>query len=90
MTLSLARLNASDLGFTMLEGNRTFTFLTATSIVGEFAGLPDGTLLTVGNNSYTIDYTATAVSLVSIPEPSAAASLIGGLGLLMGMRRRRK
>lgn len=47
----------------------------------------------IGANLFTIDYNdlgGTAISLVVVPEPGAAASFLGGVGLLAGLSRRRR
>ena len=85
----VAALNAFDLGGAPLAGDETFTFIHADGGVnGTFAGLPNGAPLTIGGSQFTIHYTTTDV-LLTIPEPGAMVSLLGGLGLLMGLRRRR-
>jgi hypothetical protein len=56
-------------------------------IAGEFAGLPDGALLTVGVNAYNIDYTPNSVALIAVPEPGSFLALLGGVGVLSGLRR---
>ena len=88
--LGIVPLVVSDLGGSLVGPGERFTFFTAgNQINGTFAGLPDGTQLTVGLNTYEIDYTTTSVSLVAVPEPSAAICLLGGLGSLVALRRRR-
>lgn len=90
VTLGLSTLSASDLGSGILTEGQTFTFITGSSVVGQFAGLPDGALLTLGSNSYSIDYTPTSVALVVVPEPNSLVALAGGIGLLVGLRRFRR
>ena len=48
-------------------------------------------LFTVGVNQFGIDYDdgGNKVSLVVVPEPGTVGSLIGGFGMLLGLRRRR-
>ncbi|HSH93510.1 MAG TPA: PEP-CTERM sorting domain-containing protein, partial [Roseimicrobium sp.] len=64
------------------------------SIVGTFSGLSDGSTVTVGSNSFTINYTSTDVTLTAsaIPEPSTYAALagVGALGAVALRRRRRQ
>ncbi len=69
------------------------------AIIGTFAGLADGASFFAGTQKYQISYFGNAeaatptftggndVALMAIPEPSAA--LLGGLGLLALLRRRR-
>jgi hypothetical protein len=72
------------------------------AITSGFAGLADDTTFTLGGHDWQIDYNATTggsnfagqytygnfVNVTAIPEPRAA--LIGGLGLLALLRRRRR
>jgi autotransporter-associated beta strand protein len=62
-----------------------------TRLTGTFSGLAQGAF--VDNGLYTIDYgvvTSNAVTLVAVvPEPSAVVSLIGGMGMLTALCRRR-
>ena len=71
------------------------------SIGGTFTGLANEALINVGGQDYQISYFDDAstggfetsggndVSLLVVPEPATAISLLGGLGLLLGLRRRR-
>ncbi len=91
VTLGLATLDATDLGTGTLSLGERFTFITAISVTGTFDGLPDGALIEIGASQFAIDYTPTSVELVAvIPEPGVFASLLGGCGLLMGLRRFRR
>ncbi|MHA3772596.1 beta strand repeat-containing protein [Verrucomicrobiota bacterium sgz303538] len=71
------------------------------AITGTFNGIPEGGhvlsssgqdfILTYKADSLTNSFTGgNDVALLAVPEPSATVSLIGGLGVLLGMRRRRK
>lgn len=89
--LNVVPLNLSDLGSATLTNFEVFTFLTATGgITGQFAGLPDGAPILIGNTQFNIDYTTNAVRLIAIPEPSAIATVLGGLGVLAGFHRARR
>ena len=73
-------------------------------VVGTFAGLPDGSTVSPAlGGSFRIDYDgdfgtgATSggndvvlTALVSVPEPSALLALLGGSGMLVGLRRFRR
>jgi|GEM_PF-5391871 len=47
----------------------------------------------IGQNGYWIDYNysgGTQVALIAVPEPGALASLLGGMGMLVGLQRFRR
>lgn len=68
-------------------------------ITGTFAGLPEGSILSVGGYDFIVGYTGDSVAgtftggndiVLSVPEPGSAALLLGGLCLLAGGRRLRR
>ncbi len=102
LTLALGGtpLTVSDLAPTPLALGTKFTFITYSGLqqglfsVSGFGTIADdiGTFI-AGGNQYTIDYNdlgGTAVSLVVVPEPGIAASLLGGFGMLVGLQRIRR
>ncbi len=90
-----ATLNVSDIG-----SNPSSIFGVTAPVVtysgawngGIFAGLPDDSFFMSAGQAYQISYDGGVVTLTmvaAVPEPGTAASLLGGLGLLLGVRRRR-
>ncbi len=75
----------------------TFPFITYTGTwdgdLFEYNGstIADGGVLLVGANQFTLDYNlgGNTVALQAVPEPGTALSLLGGLGVLVALRRRR-
>ncbi|MES2439695.1 MAG: autotransporter-associated beta strand repeat-containing protein [Verrucomicrobiota bacterium] len=79
---------------TLLAGGTKFVLVDygTTWNGGSFSGLADDSTTVFGLNSYYVDYNdvslgGTAFTLTAVPEPAAA--LLGSLGLLAIMRRRR-
>jgi MYXO-CTERM domain-containing protein len=90
----VASLSVTDVGNTVLPVGDSFTLIDPSSSTGFFTGLPQGSDLTVGGNTYSVSYTGGAggddVTLTSVavtPEPGAFALFaLGGFAVL---RRRR-
>jgi hypothetical protein len=65
-------------------------------VSGTFAGLPEGAPINIGGVGFNITYAANGdgggvsndVALVVVPEPGSLALFLGGLGAMLGMRRR--
>ncbi len=83
---------------TALTEGTTFTIIdniSANPIDGTFAATPEGSLVTIGVNTFQVSYAGgtgndmTLTSVASVPEPGTALSLLGGMALLVGLRRRR-
>src|SRR4030095_810754 len=82
--------------FTIILNNGT------NPVTGTFQGLPNGTSFLVGAQIWQISYFDDAstpgfelaggndVTLLAVPEPASLASLIGGIGVLLGAQRFRK
>lgn len=88
--LDVATLDVTDLGNSVVNTPESFTFIDAAGgVSGEFAGLPEGTTLTAGSNTYQIHYTPTTVEVDVIPEP-ASATLLLTAGVFLGLRPRKK
>ena len=84
-------LGADDqLTLTLLNGvtaTGSYTIATYTgTLSGEFnntVGMPSGYTINYGDGSND------SITIIAVPEPGAAVSLLGGLGILLGLRRRR-
>jgi autotransporter-associated beta strand protein len=98
-TVSLAGLLVLTAGFTPTNGDLFFIIRNNLSdaVSGTFSGLADGSSVFAGLQEFKISYFANAegspsftggndVALMAVPEPAAA--VLGGLGLLMLLRRR--
>lgn len=104
VTLNSPDLQATDLNTMTLAQGTFFTIIqntSATPTSGQFAGLPEGSTLNIGANTYQITYQgnsgldstnnlANDVLLVAVPEPSTYAMLGLGAALLIGIQRFRR
>jgi len=88
LTLGSSALNVTDLGSTVLAMGTTFDLANYTSLSGTFAGYANDSDLTIGVNTFEIQYGANEISLMAVPEPATWAMLIGGLGALVFVVRR--
>jgi hypothetical protein len=93
-------------GYNIAAGDKLFIINNddVDPVVGTFLGLPDGaTVFPALGGQFRIDYDgdfatgATSggndvvlTALVAVPEPSALLALLGGSGMLMGLRRFRR
>ncbi len=74
-----------------IANNVVYTIVTSPSaITGTFAGLSDGSRFSDGTNLYQINYTASAISLTVVPEPTTLTACGLGVITLMQTRRRRR
>ena len=87
-------LMGQDLMTAQLTGGTVITLMTSTAgITGNFAGYTEGSLYSIGANTYSISYgqvIANDLTLTSVvPEPSTWGSLAGGAALLILAQRGR-
>src|SRR5262249_24744178 len=97
-------LNLSQIaGGTLVSGKLTLINYSGTWNGVGFANYADGRVFTLGANQWQINYNDTTggsnfaadqtgskyVTLTVVPEPGAWMSLLGGCGVLVGLRRRR-
>ncbi len=77
-------------------GSQFVIALDSAGISGFFAGAEQGATVNVGLNQFSIDYgmiapnAITLTALPAIPEPGSLAALIGGAGMLAGLKRFRR
>jgi hypothetical protein len=98
LTLQLGTFNPTDFAdqFTIVLNNG------ASPVTGTFQGLANGATFTQGSQIWQISYLDDAstpgfeltggndITLFAIPEPGAVATLIGGVGVLLGLQRSRR
>ncbi len=96
-----AVLDLSDIGTnpSVIYGIPASIITYSGALPGTFLGLPDDSYFTSGGRNYLISYNGadpnnsqpivTLTMLENIPEPGAVVSLLGGLGMLLSVRRRR-
>ncbi len=88
-TSDFASLSLTDVGSTPLAPGAQFTIISAAGgVTGIFAGLPDGSLISAGDNQYSVTYaTPGDVLLTVVPEPGCMYLLALSAMLLRRFRR---
>ncbi len=89
-----AELQLTDLGSATLSSGTVFDIASYTTLSGTFAGLANGSDITVGSNIFQINYGTTPneitlTDIAAVPEPSTWALLFSGCALLVVLQRRR-
>jgi hypothetical protein len=63
-------------------------------LITDFDENMTSTIFYIGGFGYQLDYNGgpslTRVELIAVPEPGALASLVGGMGMLLGLQRFRR
>jgi len=89
-----ATLTGLDFGGGTVPIGTQYIIATAFNVTGFFANAPQGSLINIGSNEYTIDYTANSdqeiVLTAAVPEPATWVAMLSGLGLLVGLQRLRR
>jgi autotransporter-associated beta strand protein len=93
--LNAAPLSSGDITFMTYAGTwNQGLFKVDGLVVSDYDALtnPDSTVFSVAGNFYQLDYDAggNSMALHVVPEPSALVMLVGGMGVLLGLRRRRE
>jgi hypothetical protein len=89
----ISTLSLDDLGSTPLTTGTTFNLVAYTgTLSGTFQNYANNSDITVGNNTYVLNYgtgTNSDISLTSVPEPTTWLYSVVGLAALLGVQRRR-
>ena len=98
LSLSGTTLSLTDLGATTMGLGQSFTIVDNTSggsVTGTFLGQSEGSLITVGANTFAISYVGgtgndIVLTTTAVPETSTYAALAGLAGLVFAAYRRRR